>query len=261
MSSLSQIWSSGRYEAVGERIAGIAENVVTAVDRRHPIRNSAVVDLACGSGNAALIAARSGARVTGVDITPELLQIGEDKARAAGLTVAWHTADAADTGLSAGSFDAAVSNMGIIFVEPHSQVVELARLLKPGGVFGFSSWVRDSVNPLFDPVVEVLGVPPAREYLPEQWGEPATAAERLSADFDAIDSTRGVHTWQFASPDDALAFVTRESPMHVDIMGRADPTQRDRLIAAFGSALRDHMDGEGRVSFGSSYVVVTAIRR
>lgn len=260
MSSPS-IWSAGRYEAVGERIAGIAVEVVTAVGRRRPLREGAVVDLACGTGSAALCAAQQGARVTGVDITPELLQIGERKARTADLSLMWCTADAADTGLPAGSFDAAISNMGIIFVEPQRQVAELARLLKPTGVLGFSSWVRDTVNPLFDPIVAVLGAPPATAFRPEQWGEPTTVAERLSADFDAIERTRGVHTWQFASADDALAFVTEESPMHVDIMDRVEPAQRAQLTAAFSAALRDHTDSDGGVRFDSSYVVVTAIRR
>lgn len=260
MSSPS-IWSAGRYEAVGERIAGIADNVVTAANRRRPLRGSAVVDLACGTGSAALFAAQQGAQVTGVDITTDLLEIGERKARAAGLAVAWRTADAADTGLAAASFDAAVSNMGIIFVDPQRQVAELARLLKSGGVLGFSSWVRDTVNPLFDPVMAVLGAPPSAGHTPDQWGEQTTVAERLSADFDAIDITRGVHTWQFASPESALAFVTQESPMHVAIFGRVEPEQREELTTAFDAALRDCVNADGGVSFDSSYAVVTAIRR
>jgi ubiquinone/menaquinone biosynthesis C-methylase UbiE len=112
------IWSSGRYETVGQRIAPIAAEVVDAVERRLPVRDAVLVDLACGTGNAALVAAARGARVTAVDLTPELIAIGAAKAEAAGRSVAWVTADASDTGLPGASFDAAVSNMGIIFVEP-----------------------------------------------------------------------------------------------------------------------------------------------
>ena len=96
-----------------------------------------MADLACGTGSAALAAAAAGARVTGVDVTPELIAIGAHKAEKPGRPITWVTADAADTGLPGGSFDAVVSNMGIIFVEPTRQVAEIARLLKPGGVLAF----------------------------------------------------------------------------------------------------------------------------
>jgi ubiquinone/menaquinone biosynthesis C-methylase UbiE len=166
------IWSSGRYETVAERIAPIAAEVIDAVERRLPIRDATLVDLACGTGNAALCAASRGARVTAVDITPELVAIAARKAEVAGASVVWVTADASDTGLPGGSFDAAVSNMGIIFVEPMSMAAELGRLLKSGGLLGFSSWVRDPANPFFAPIAAVLGPPDPVGYTPDQWGDP-----------------------------------------------------------------------------------------
>ena len=105
-------WSAGRYDAIGDQIATIATEVVSAADRRVPLSDAAVADLACGTGSAALAASAAGARVTGVDITPELIALAVDKAEAAGIAVNWMTADAADTGLPSGSFDAVVSNMG-----------------------------------------------------------------------------------------------------------------------------------------------------
>lgn len=257
----SSIWAAGRYESVAEKIATIADTVVSAADNRVPLRGATVVDLACGTGSAALSAAGLGAHVTAVDITADLVQIGAAKARADGLTVDWRTADASDTGLAAGAFDAAVSNMGIIFVEPHSQVAELARILKPGAVLAFSSWVRDTVNPLFDPIVSVLGAPPSSGFRPDQWGQRETATDRLAADFDEIDFAPGVLRWRFDSPENALSFVTQQSPMHVDILGQLDQTRRDELTAAFDAAMRALVDDDGAVSFDASYVVVTAIRR
>ncbi|MET0899851.1 MAG: class I SAM-dependent methyltransferase [Mycobacterium sp.] len=257
----SSLWSAGRYEAVAEQIAGIATTVVAAADQRRALREADVVDLACGTGSAALAAARLGAQVTAVDITPDLLEIGARKADAAGLTVQWRAADAADTGLPAGAFDAAVSNMGIIFVEPQRQVTELARVLKPAGVLSFSSWVRDSVNPFFDPIVSVLGAPPASGYRPDQWGRPDIVTERLTADFEDIDFAPGQLTWRFDSHAGAMTFVTQESPMHVATLGQVDDAQRDALVSAFAEALAAHTDGDGTVSFDASYVVVTAIRR
>jgi len=257
----SSLWSSGRYEAVAEQISAIAAEVVAAAGRRRALREAAVVDLACGTGSAALSAARLGAHVTALDITADLTEIGARTAQAEGLTIDWRTGDAADTGLPAGVFDAAVSNMGIIFVEPQRQIAELARLVKTTGVLAFSSWVRDTVNPLFDPIVKVLGAPSTSGFRPDQWGQRDITTQRLSADFADIGFSPGVLTWRFASHASAMTFVTQESPMHVDIYGRVDPAQREALTAAFDAALAEHLDRAGTVSFDASYVVVTAIRR
>ncbi|MBX7446534.1 class I SAM-dependent methyltransferase [Mycolicibacterium sp. 3033] len=252
------LWSAGRYDAVGERIAHIAGQLCDAVERRRPLRGSDVVDLGCGTGSAALLASARGARVTGVDLTPELLTIARGREGADAVT--WRCADASATGLPDRGFDAAMSNMGIIFVEPGSQVPELARIVKPEGVLAFSAWVRDGDNPLFDPVVAVLGPPAAASFSPEQWGDADTVTDRLAPHFDDIELHRGLHRWQFDSMAAALRFLQEESPVHVATFRRA-ADQRDRLAAAFEAALQPHVDNGGAVTFGAPYVVVSATRR
>jgi SAM-dependent methyltransferase len=255
------IWSAGRYDAVGDRIAPIAAEVVAAVGRRRPLSGAAVADLACGTGSAALAAAAEGARVTAVDITPELLALGEQKADAAGRPITWVAGDASDTGLPGASFDAAVSNMGIIFVEPPGQVAEIARLLVPGGILGFSSWARDPGNPFFSPIVAVLGPPPESAYSPDQWGAADMITDRLAADFDDVEIRSGTHTWQLGTVEEAVYFVTHESPMHVSLLGTVGVADRGRLRVAFEETMRAHAGADGSVSYDSPYVVVTASRR
>ena len=252
-------WSAGRYDAVGDRIAPIAEQVVAAAKQRGPLGE--VIDLACGTGSAALAAAAAGARVTAVDITPELIEIGAEKADRAGHVVTWVTGDAADTGLPGGSFDAAVSNMGTIFVEPTSQVAEIARLLKPLGVLGFSSWVREPGNPFFRPIAEVLGPPQSPGFTPDQWGRPDTIAERLAADFDDVVIESGLHTWQLGPVDAAMHWVAHESPIHVSLIEGIDDDARERLLAGFEDEFRKYLDEDGNVTYDAPYVVVTALRR
>jgi len=84
---------------------------------------------------------------------------------------------------------------------------------------------------------------------------------RLSTDFDDVEIEPAVHTWQFASLDAAMRFLTNESPMHVSVLGNVDQAQHDRLVTAFETAMRAHADADGHVSFDSPYVVVTARRR
>ena len=255
------IWSSGHYEAVAERIANIATEVIDAVERRLSLRAAVLVDLACGTGSAALAAAARGARVTAVDFTPTLIATGSQRAAVAGTSLTWVTADASDTGLPDRSFDAVVSNMGTIFVEPTLQVAEFGRLLKAGGVLAFSSWVHDTANPFFGPIVSVLGAPPSSGYSPDQWGDADTITERLSTDFDDVEIEPATHTWQFASLNAAMRFLTNESPMHVSVLGNIDQAQQNQLLTAFETAMRAHADADGQVSFDSPYVVVTARRR
>jgi SAM-dependent methyltransferase len=249
-------WSVGRYETVAEFIAPIATEVVAAVPHGP---GTALVDLACGTGNASLHAAGLGAQVTGVDITPELLAIAA--AKPGGDAVEWVAADASATGLPDAAFDAAVSNMGIIFVEPAAMVAEVARLLKPGGALGFSAWVKAEDNPFFTPVVEVLGQPQPGPYAPEQWGVPELVHERLATDFTDVAIENSTLTWRFGSVDDAMRFVTEESPVHVTTLSYLDDATRGRLVDAFTTAFTAHAAHDGSVAFDAPYAVITARRR
>ncbi|MEV0670613.1 class I SAM-dependent methyltransferase [Mycobacterium sp. NPDC050441] len=253
-------WAAGRYQAVAERIAVIAGEVVAAADALRPIRDTALVDLACGTGSAALAAAGAGARVTGVDLTAELIALAA--ARPGADAVQWVVSDAARTGLPDGGFDTVVSNMGIIFVEPTSLVAEVTRLLVPGGVFAFSTWVRDEAgSPFFNPIVDTLGQPPAGAYSPDQWGDLDVVQSRLRAGFDQISAKSGSHTWQFDSVESAVRFISDESPMHVHLLSQLDQATRDRLLDAFTAALSAQADSAGQVAFEAPYAVVTALRK
>lgn len=254
-------WSSGRYDAIGDHISVIASEVVSAVARRLPLRGIALADLACGTGSVALAASALGARVTGIDITPELIALGAQKAQAAGVAVSWVTGDAAETRLPGESFDAVMSNMGIIFVEPARQVAEIVRLLRPGGVVGFSSWVPDRDIPFHKPIVTVLGESPAPEYSPDQWGTADVCADRLALDFDDIEIETGTYTWQLGTVDEAMYLLAHESPVHVSMMGNLDRAKRDELLAAFTDAMRASVGADGLVAFDAPYAVVTALRR
>ncbi len=120
------------------------------------------------------------------------------------------------------SFDAVVSNMGTIFVEPTAQVAELERLLKAGGTLAFSSWAPNKANPLHSHRRGPRSTSGLALH-PRPMGDPETITARLSDGFVDVSIENGMHTWEFASVDSAVNFVTNESPKHVSCSARSIP--------------------------------------
>src|SRR5215218_4135128 len=136
------MWAMGDYPAVVTDLihplgpAIVAATGVSAGDR--------VLDVAAGTGNAAIPAARAGATVVASDLTPELLQIGREKATAEGLRIEWRQADAEALPFIDDEFDAVLSVVGVMFA-PHHQASadELVRVTRPGGTIGLISWTPE----------------------------------------------------------------------------------------------------------------------
>ena len=140
-----------------------------------------VLDVACGTGVVSVTAARTGATVTGLDLTPELLAIARENARIAGLDISFHEGDAEQLPFEANSFDVVVSQYGHIFApRPDIAIGELLRVLKPGGVIAFSTWPPELyVGRMFALTAKYLPPPPAGVSPPWQWGDPNIVRERL----------------------------------------------------------------------------------
>jgi ubiquinone/menaquinone biosynthesis C-methylase UbiE len=106
-------------------------------------RDENVLDIACGTGNAALRAAATGGRMVGVDLTPELFVAGRALAAEAGVEIEWVEGDAEELPFRDERFDVVLSTFGVMFAPRHEVAArELVRVLRPGGRFGFTSWTR-----------------------------------------------------------------------------------------------------------------------
>jgi len=107
-------------------------------------RGEDVLDIACGTGNAALRAAQAGGRTTGLDLTPELFDAGRALAADAGVEIDWVEGDAEDLPFPDESFDVVLSTFGVMFAPRHHvAAAEAARVLRPGGRLGFSTWTPE----------------------------------------------------------------------------------------------------------------------
>ena len=133
------MWASGHYENVATDL--ISELGPTLVEATRIHEGDLVLDIAAGSGNVAIPAARTGARVIASDLTPELLEEGARQAAAAGVVLEWQVADAEHLPYDDDEFDVAVSAVGIMFAPHHQEAAdELVRVVAPGGRIGLASW-------------------------------------------------------------------------------------------------------------------------
>jgi SAM-dependent methyltransferase len=140
-----------------------------------------VLDVGSGTGVVAITAARVGAKVTGSDLTPELLAQAEESAAIAGVDIAWKEADVEQLPFANGEFDVVLSQFGHMFApRPDVAVGEMLRVLKPGGTIAFSTWPPDHfIGRMFILTARYAPPPPPGVSPPVQWGEPTIVRERL----------------------------------------------------------------------------------
>ncbi len=164
-----QLWSSGDYASAMHRIAGVGLRVVEAAG---VTGDDVVLDVACGNGNATIPAAKTGAKVTGIDITPELLERGKDAAAEAGVEIEWIEGDAQDLPFEDASFDVVTSVFGCMFVpDQRAEAVEMARVLKPGGRMAVAAWTPEgNVGKMFITAFKHRPPPPEGFQPPVLWG-------------------------------------------------------------------------------------------
>ena len=142
-----------------------------------------VLDVACGTGVVAITAARIGARVRGLDLTPELLERAKENARIAGAEIEFREGDAEALPYKDATFDVVLSQFGHMFApRPEVVVAEMLRVLKPGGTIAFSTWPPELlIGSSFRLVGSYMPPPPPGVSPAPQWGDVAIVRERLGS--------------------------------------------------------------------------------
>jgi ubiquinone/menaquinone biosynthesis C-methylase UbiE len=163
------IWSAGEYGELSPYIADVGEAVVACAALTPGMR---LLDVACGTGNVARPAARAGALVTGLDLTPKLIEIGRARATAEGLDIDWREGDAENLPFDAGSFDRVTSTFGHMFAPHHQRTAdEMARVCRRGGVIVTATWTPDgTVGDVFKTAASFMPPPPPDVSPPILWG-------------------------------------------------------------------------------------------
>ncbi|MFG1672685.1 class I SAM-dependent methyltransferase [Micromonospora sp. NPDC049282] len=255
-----RMWALGDYAAVAEQvIPQLGATLVRAVGVRPGDR---VLDVAAGTGNAALPAARIGAGVVAGDLTPELLDVGRDLAAREGLTVTWEQVDAEALPYADGEFDRVLSCVGVMFAPRHRVAAdELLRVCRPGGTVGLVNWTPQGfVGQLFAAMRPYAPPPPPGAQPPPLWGDEEHVRELFGDRVSALTLGRdAVVVNRFATAAEFRDFFAAHyGPTVAVYRANADDPER---TAALDRALLDladrHLDG-GVMRW--EYLLVTARR-
>jgi 2-polyprenyl-6-hydroxyphenyl methylase/3-demethylubiquinone-9 3-methyltransferase len=197
-------WADGDYPAVAEHIADALPRAALA---QIDVAGARLLDVATGSGNLAIEAARAGATVTGVDLVPELIEAARRRAASAGLDIEWLVGDAEALPLPDDAFDATTSIVGVQFA-PRSRVVadELIRVTRPGGTIVLVNWTPGGlIGQLFKTMSRHMPPPPDWVTPPPVWGSDEHLRELFSPAGE-VSLTYGFNPFVFPSIDEYMTF-------------------------------------------------------
>lgn len=175
-----EMWGAGDYAAVATPLLIVSELLCEAADLR---AGSKVLDVATGSGNTALGAARRGCEVTGLDYVPALLERARERASAERLEIRFEEGDAETLPYAPGRFDAVLSTFGVMFAPDQERAAaELLRVCRPGGRIGLANWTPEGFVGQWFQLTARYAPPPAGMKPPLRWGTQAGLRELLGRD-------------------------------------------------------------------------------
>ena len=255
-------WSSGNFGTVASRIVLVSEQLAESADLA---AGSRVLDVACGTGNAAIAAARSGTDVVGIDYVPALLETGRQRAEIEGLPVEFREGDAEDLPVADGEFDAVLSVFGSMFAPDQPKAAsELARACRPGGTIALASWMPSGfIGDMFRVIAKHVPPPPGLSS-PMLWGTEAHLQELFGDSVASMRSTERICTFRYPSAEAFVEFFRRwygptlkafeavgpdrEPALHADLVelaNRWDARKDGRAIAIPSAYLETVMQRAG----------------
>jgi ubiquinone/menaquinone biosynthesis C-methylase UbiE len=254
-------WGEGRYETTAQELEPAS---MLAVDAAGVAPGDEVLDVACGTGNAALIAAGRGARVVGIDGAPRLLDVARARARDARVPVAWRAGDVGALPFADDSFDVVLSVFGVIFAQDAQAAAdELLRCARPGGRIVLATWIdrgpiaavvrasRDAAErAMASQADDGAAVPPPRQ----DWGDPATLRRLFAA---AGEVTATEHEIEFVadSPRDWIVRQDREHPSAAELRRLLSPEEYSALLDRLTMVLADGNEDPGGFRVASPCLV------
>lgn len=253
-------WSEGDYALLAELTWQAAGPLVDACAVS---AGQEVVDVAAGTGNAAVLAAREGARVVALDLTPTMVEQGRARTADDGLDVDWLVGDVEDLPFPDGSFECVLSVFGAMFApRPERAAAELFRVLRPGGTVGLANWTPDGFQGRSFAISRSYAPPPDGVPPPTDWGDEAVVRDRLEGLASSLgierrsvrftfDSTELMERFFAAAAGPAIALRRSLAPERHEAMVE----EQRRLVEEWNTAT------DGSVLIDAEYLQVVARRR
>ena len=254
------VWSSGDFGVVAPITQPAADRLAQGAGLTPGQR---VLDVATGSGTAAIAAVRYGCEVVGVDYVPKLLQRGRERVAAEGLPVWFVEGDAQSLPFDDGEFDATLSVYGSMFA-PDQQATadEMLRVTRPGGTIGVASWTPDSfIGQVFETVSEFLPPAPGTP-VPFVWGTREGLGALLDTNVTSIRASEQICMLRFESGDAFVEFFRAWYGPTLRAFA-AMPEEARPLLHARLAELADSaniLDEPGSIAIPATYLEAYAIR-
>jgi ubiquinone/menaquinone biosynthesis C-methylase UbiE len=255
-----RIWSEGDFSMVAGVINIVGETLCEAAEI---LPDERVLDVACGSGNTTIPAARRAwGNAVGLDYVPELLERARERAAAERLEIEFVEGDAEELPFEDASFDVVLSSFGVMFAPDQQKAAdELLRVTKPGGRIGLASWVPDGfIGQMFATTVKHAPPPPGIQP-PVLWGQEDHLRELFGDRVSSMTAERVTVKFGFRSPDHWLDFYrTYFGPTKV-AFERVGPEGEEALANDFRELLESfNIAGDRAVVTPADYLQAVAIR-
>jgi len=251
------MWGSAPWERVADTMADIHERLV---DLLEPRLGERWLDVGTGTGAVALRAARAGAEVVGVDLSPVMVETAARLADAEGLVVEFATADAQQLPYDAASFDVVSSAHGVVFAPDHGAAArELARVCRPGGRLGLTAWRSGPDGDAFAQMLAPFQNDPPPGPRPADWGREEHAHELLDEAF-ALRFVPEVWVQAGESGEEIWRLLTSCSPPFKALADALAPDERERLHDAWVAYYEKRRTDAG-IRAPQEYMVILGTRR
>ncbi|WP_339103315.1 methyltransferase domain-containing protein [Haloterrigena salinisoli] len=253
--SARHVWSAGRYPAMAPNMLPAIARLVNAAGIDPGNR---VLDVGCGTGNAALTARRSGADVVGLDLAHDMLELARENAALAGYDdIGWLTGDAEALPVPDGAFDVVLSNFGHVFAPDSTAAgAELRRATKSGGRVCFTAWSPNGVvGDLTEVLTDHVDEPPSDPRSHLRWGDPAFVREEF-ADTD-LSLQRRLLEFRYATPHHFWREFAEESGPLSPVLRRMDDDEARAALRRDAVAALEEWFGDNAIRV--EYLQVRAV--
>jgi len=254
-------WGDGQYELMARTLSPAAARVVDAASIAVGTR---VLDVGCGTGNAALIAARRGADVLAIDPSPRLLSVADRRAREEGLTLKTAVAEAARLPVDDASFDVVLSVFAVIFApDAEAAAAEMMRVVRPTGRIVLSTWLATGAIAEAGAILRRAAstlAPAGPSGKPAAWGDPSFVRELFAGSGGRVELEEATLTFEAASPEAWFEEQEQHHPMWRGIKGLLGEEAWADVRRPSVEALRAGNEARDGFRVTSRYLVVIVTR-